>query len=96
MPRPNPDLPEAPKAECGCMSGRALGKPRDAGDRGGIEASDGFSAELCKSKLAERGANKPDLLRLVSASPRSCVKQAGGERGKQAWLLVSGVLVQPS
>ena len=53
-----PDWPGVPKGGCGCMSGRALGKPRYAGDRGGIEASAGYSAELCESKRAKCGANK--------------------------------------
>ena len=42
------------------MSGRALGKPRDAGDRGGLEACAGKSAELylqmC-SNACKRGAS---------------------------------------
>ena len=55
-----PDVPEAPKKRRGsCMSGRALGKPRDAGDRGGLEACAGKcvakarAGNVRSAKLAE-------------------------------------------
>ena len=86
------DLPETPKGECGCMPGRALGKPRDAGDKGAIESCAGCSrnyAGKCGARgwqfLHQAGVARSAqvwLSRVVSASLRSCVKTSWWRAGQ--------------
>ena len=50
------------------MSGRAVGKPRHAGDRGSLEAGAGMMRS--KHLLAKRGTNKPGYLPRAYSSSR--------------------------
>ena len=58
-----------------------------------------LSAEREAGKFATswRSAERTSLvIKACAGSLRAVLQQTSGERGDQAWLLISGVLVQPS
>ena len=70
------------------MSGRALGKPRDAGDRGGLEA--------CAGKMQSKGLCWKSAERKTEKMQSKALRLQNVDQSLASRLLVSGVLAQPS